>query len=478
MSSDVRRLGKHTVVYGAGYVLTRMIPFFLLPFYTHHINRADLGVVGLIYAAIGFLNIIYHYGLDSAFLRFFSKKESPYRPEQVFSTALISLFVTGIFFTAMLYGGAGFVSRLLLQDDAYAVHIRWASLVLFLDTLINIPLHYLRMVNKPLHFTTVNLLNVTVNFAMNILFIRYLHKDIEFVFISNVIASAFTLLLLSPLVVKNWQGKPPPGLWKALVRFGLPFIPGGLASMVMELIGRYMLKWYTDLDTVGLYFAGYKLGIFMLVVITAYKFAWQPFFLNKGNDPDAPQLFARIMTYFLALLLLLFLAVSFFIREIITFELFGISFFGSDYWGAEPVVPVILAAYIFLGIYMNLLPAIYFSERTGVIPIISGSAALVNVLFNMLLIPKSGMMGAAWATFIAYAWMAFFTFILTHKWYPVPYQWAKLWGLTASALLIFFLRIQFFPESILFRAGLILAFIGSLFLMNIISPKQLREFKK
>ncbi|MCK5519920.1 MAG: oligosaccharide flippase family protein, partial [Candidatus Marinimicrobia bacterium] len=386
-----------------------MIPFFLLPFYTHHLSLADFGVLKLIYAAIGFMNIMFHYGMDSAFLRFFVKKDENFGKKEVITHSFISLFITGLVMAVLIWKNGQNISLLLFDNAAYSQLIRYAAFILLFDTLFNIPLHYLRMANKAVIFNLVNILNVSLNFSLNIYFIHYMHKGLEYILLSNLIASLLTLLLVSPVIVKNFSFQFSPKLWKQMILFGLPFIPGGLASMTLELIGRYMLQWMTDLETVGLYSSGYQLGIFMLVIITAYKFAWQPFFLNKGNDPDAPQTFARIMTLFLSVLGAVYLSVSFFIHDILRFSILGNTFFGESYWAAEPIVPVILAAYIFLGIYMNLLPAIYFSEKTWIIPIISGSAALVNIGINYFLIPIQGMMGAAWATFIAYVWMALLT---------------------------------------------------------------------
>jgi len=472
-SSDIRRLGSHTVIYGAGYVLTRMIPFLLLPFYTHHISSAEYGVLQLVYAAVGFMNIVYHYGMDSAFLRFYVKKDADFDGRDVFTRSFVSLLLSGSLFSSLIYFAAEPLSLFLLESEAYSGMIRLGAAILVVDTLFNIPLHYLRMVNKPLVFNAVNLLNVALMFALNILFIRGMGRGIEYVLVSNLAASLLSLFLLLPVILRNLRFRRTQGLWKKMLLFGLPFIPGGLASMTLELIGRYMLQRMTDLETVGLYSAGYKLGIFMLVIITAYKFAWQPFFLNKGDDPDAAQVFARIMTFFLYVLLSVFLAVSFFIRDILRMRVFGVHFFDESYWLAADIVPIVLAAYIFLGIYMNLLPAIYFSEKTWSIPLFSGSAAAVNILCNLFLIPAYGMTGAAWSAFAAYAWMAVLTWAVTRHWYPIPYQMKQLLILSVAAVAAFFGGQYLFPL-LWFKGLLLLLFILLPFKTGIIRfPEQL-----
>ncbi|MCK5520877.1 MAG: oligosaccharide flippase family protein [Candidatus Marinimicrobia bacterium] len=473
-SSDIKQLGSHTIIYGVGYVITRMIPFFLFPFYTHYIARADYGVVQLIYSTIGFMNIIFHYGLDTAFLRFFVKKDENFGRKEVFTHAFMSLLFTGVIFSSLIWKNSGHISLLLFDVENYGRLIQYSGVILLLNALTNIPLYYLRMVNKAVTFNLLNILNVILTFSLNVYFIHFLNKGIEYILISNIIASLVTLFMEFPIIIINFSFKIPRSLWKKMILFGLPFIPGGLASMILEMIGRFMLQRMTDLETVGLYLSGYKLGIFMLIVITAYKFAWQPFFLNKGDDPEAPGIFARIMTFFLAVLGAVYLAVAFYIHDILRLRIFGINIFDESYWGAEPIVPIILAAYIFLGIYMNLVPAIYFTEKTWVIPLFSGSAAIVNILLNYLLIPVWGMIGAAWATLIAYFWMAFLTWFITRKWYPIPYEWKNLFVIAMGVIVLSFAYFYFEPTSLLIKLLLLSLYIVLLFsTKTLISPRKI-----
>jgi O-antigen/teichoic acid export membrane protein len=466
MAGDIRKLGSQTLVYGSGYIVTRMLNFFLLPFYSHVFHPSEYGVASLVFSGIAFLNIIYHYGLDSAFLRFYTKK-GDYKREEAFSAAFFSLLITGLVLSLIIFFNGDFISRIFLGSPEYGKIIRLASGILFMDTLVNIPLHTLRMNDKALSFTLINLANVILNMSLNIWLIRFRGLGLEGIFWANISASSLSLILLLPVLKRNLQTVFNTALFKKMLRFGLPFVPGGIASMVLELIDRYMLRIMTDYETVGLYSAGYKLGIFMLIVVMGYKFAWQPFFLNKADDSQAPAIFARVFTVFNVLMAVVFLGVTLFIHEFITLTIFGFSVFGEQYWQAEHIVPIILGAYIFLGMYINFLPSIYFSEKTGIIPVISGSAAGLNVILNYFLIRAFGMTGAAWATFISYLWMAGLTYFVVRRWYFIPYNWKKVlltYGLLGLVLMLYFAGNVQNPYE---KAGLFLVYTGSLFIFKI-----------
>ncbi|MCF7833379.1 MAG: oligosaccharide flippase family protein [Candidatus Marinimicrobia bacterium] len=443
VKQDIIRLSKQTLVYGIGYVAARMINFLLLPFYSYHISPEAYGAVSLIYAFIAFLNIFYHYGLESAFLRFYSRtgKAEGHGEKEVFSTVLSSLLITSIAFSALIWLFAPVLSRGILSSPDYTHIIRMTAGILFLDAMYLIPLHYLRINNKALIFTLITLVNVLINVSLNIYLIRYRGMGIEGVFISNMVASAFSFLVLIPVVIKNFNGQFSRSLWKKLILFGLPFVPSGLSSMIIELSDRYMLQWFKGLEDVGLYSAGHKLGIFMMLVVMAFRFAWQPFFLQKHDDPAAPRLFSKIMTWFVFLMTIVFLLVSFFIKEIVSFEIMGRHIIAQSYWAGITVVPLILAAYLFNGIYINFHPAIFYTGKTWVISVIVGIAAAINIVLNLILIPQVGMIGAGISSLSAYVFMAVCTYFVVRKWMPVVYEWGNLaimFVLTLSLTIIFF----------------------------------------
>ena len=445
VKKDIIRLSKQTLVYGIGYVAARMINFLLMPFYSYHISPEEYGVVSLVYAFIAFLNIFYHYGLESAFIRYYSKAGTSegYDKKDVFTTVYTSILLSSIAFSLMIWITAPTLSQLILHSDTYVHIIRMTAGILFLDAMYLIPLHYMRINNKAIIFTLITLINVFINVGLNVYLIRFRGMGIDAVFISNFIASAFSFLVLLPVVFKNINGKVSSGLWKKMILFGLPFVPSGLSSMIIELSDRFMLQWYEGFEAVGLYSAGHKLGIFMMLIVMAFRFAWQPFFLQKHDDPTAPRLFSKIMTWFVFLMTIVFLLVSFFIKEIVAFEIFGRHIIEQSYWPGIVVVPLILAAYLFNGIYINFHPAIFYTGKTWVISIVVAIAASINVLLNLLLIPKIGMIGAGISSLSAYVFMAVCTYFIVRKWIKVPYEWFDLglmFIMTLSLSLYYFIH--------------------------------------
>ena len=260
------------------------------------------------------------------------------------------------------------------------------------------------------------------------------YKDcgLDGVFISVTIASAFTTFSVLLTSLRYIRFKFKNKIVKSLLRFGLPFLPAGLSTIAMESLDRYLLSVLTNADTVGIYSVGYKLGIFMLLITTAFQYAWQPFFLKSGNHPESKDLFATIFNYFMVVTTFAWLLITLFLPEIINFKIGKFWLIGPEFHEAKTIVPIILMAYLFQGAYLNFLPGIYFKEKTHYIPLITGVGALVNLVINLILIPVYGMFGAAFATLIGHGTIAIVTFFVARRMFPVPYDWLKILRLTTS----------------------------------------------
>lgn len=323
-------------------------------------------------------------------------------------------------------------------------------------------------------FIFIKTLNVVTTFSLNIYLVAYLKKGITGIFISALAASLITTLAVFVVTMTFLRPKFSLPLARDYLAFGLPFVPAGLSSIAMEMIDRYILLVLKDTATVGIYSAGYKLGIFMLLLTTAFNYAWQPFFLKIGKGTDARLLFARIFTYFTLTTLLVWVILTGFIHELIRFRIAGYSIIGPTFYGAEPVVPIVLLAYVFQGVYLNFLPGIYFEKKTKVIPLITGAGALINIGLNFLLIPSYGITGAAVATTGAYFSMAVLTFFVTRRFFSVPYEWQKIVRISLSAAVAISV-IYLFNGSILVKLVGISLYIVGVFTMRILSPEERKQ---
>ncbi|MEJ2618577.1 MAG: polysaccharide biosynthesis C-terminal domain-containing protein [Ignavibacteriaceae bacterium] len=257
---------------------------------------------------------------------------------------------------------------------------------------------------------------------------------IEAVLVSNVAASLTSFILLLPTISEKLKFKLNRDLIKRLLKFGLPYFPAGLASMLVQGIDRPILSHLTDLSTVGIYNACYKLGIFMMLFVNMFQFAWQPFFLQNADEKDAKELFSKVLTYFTIAGSVVLVFLSLFIDNIVTFKIFGRSLIAPSYWSGLSIVPVILFGYLFNGIYVVFTAGIYIKEKSIYVPFITGLGALVNIVVNFTLIPSMGMMGAAFATLASYVVIAAGFFIVTQKFYKINYEY---WKITKIFFLIF-----------------------------------------
>ena len=423
--SSLIQLGKQSVVYGFGHFITRFINFLLLPLYTHRLAPEEYGVVSLIYAFIAFANILFTHGMDVAYMRFQGLEKTEENKKTIFSTSFIWLLMSTLLLGSFMY----FVSQNLASITVgieYTKLIQLAIGILAFDTLMALPKVLLRLENKPYHFIFLELSHVIIVLGLNIWWIGIQQLSIDYIFISNLIASGVVFLLIVPKIIQNMELRFNPGWWKYLFIFALPYIPSGMASILNELIDRYMIKWLVDENAVGLYSASYRLGIFMLIIVMAFKFAWQPYYLRQADKEDAPQLFAQAGTYFLLVTSFLFLFLTFFIEYLVQIPIGSSPIISPIYWASLSIVPVVLLAYIFLGVFLVQLPGIYIKKKNGWIPILNGTAALINIMTNFLLIPKYGYKSAAVATLIGYCVMVLLQYVVIKRFYPLTWEWKRV----------------------------------------------------
>lgn len=447
MIDKIKSLGADTAVYGVSTIIGRFLNFLLVPFYTNVLSTSQYGIVATVYSYIAFMNIIYIYGMESAYFKYASTREIG-NDKQIFSTPFFSILITSLILSGLIFINAGHLSSIIEVPVQFEDTIKYSAIILLLDSLSIIPFAALRLQRKVKMFATIKLVNIVVNVAANVVLLLRYHTGVEGIFISGVIASAVTLALLLPEILGRLSFDFLGKLYNALLKFGLPYIPAGLAAMMVQVIDRPILLAMTNESTVGIYQANYRLGIFMMLVVSMYDYAWRPFFLTHANDLDAKQLFSKILTYFTLFSSILILLVSLYIDDVVKFKIFGRFIINPAYWSGLGIVPIVLLGYLFNGIFVNLMAGIYIEKKTSHLPYITGIGAAINVIVNLLLIPKFGMFGAAWATFFAYAGMALAIYIVSQKYYPVKYELGQLLkiGVATGVVIIgFAYRNELFP---------------------------------
>jgi O-antigen/teichoic acid export membrane protein len=481
MIEKVFRLGKETAIYGLSSIVGRFLNFLLVPFYTNYLTPDEYGVVSNIYAYVAFIFVVYGYGMDSAYMRFVSTLEMGDK-KQNFSTPFFSLVGTSILFSLVIYFSATPVASLIGGPDAQSGLIRYAAWILFFDTLSIVPFAYLRMENKAKMFAGLRILNIFINVVLTILLLVVLHMKMEAVFTANLLASALTFLVLLWFAFPQLTFRFSRPLYREFLRFGLPYIPAGLAGIAIQVIDRPIVRALTNDATLGVYQANYRLGVLMMLVVGMFDYAWRPFFLTHAKDADAKELFAKVFTYLVSLMMLVFVGVSLFIDDLVRVHLFGRYFIHPSYWGGLSIVPVVLLAYIFTGAYVNFVVGVYLEKKTKYLPFATGAGALVNVAANYVLIPRLGIMGAAIATLLSYIVMAIGIYFPSQRLYHVRYEWGRIARLSAAALIAFLAYSVLHPEpgsayGIIVKFLICCAFVVLVLLLRVFDRSDLEQTK-
>lgn len=477
MIDKLKSLSKDTLIYGTSTILGRFLNFLFVPIYTNLFLPSEFGIVANIYAYIAILNVFFTIGLESGYFKFASTLEVGSQKEN-FSHPFIGIFCNSLILSGLLFiFSSGFTSIFQIAESR-EVLLKYTALILFFDAMSTVPFAYLRLEHKPVKFAVIRFVNISATVLFNVLFIVVLKKGIEYVFISNVIASVLTFILLVPIILKNLKISFNKKLVNELLRFSLPYIPAGISANIIQVVNRPILTALTNDSTVGVFQANYRLGIFMMLFVSMFEFAWRPFFLQNAKDPNAKQLYAKVMTLFLTVAAVLFIFLTLFIENIVSIPLPGRGYLvGKAYWGGLSIVPVILLAYVFYGIYVNLLAGIYIEKKTKYLIYITGSAAVINIAANFILIPVIGMMGAATATLISYIVEVIGIYYIAQKYYRIEYEFKKIvfiFILLITAFISFFFLKYF--DYLLLKIAIFIVITSFIFVLKIVDIKILKRF--
>jgi len=479
MREKIKQLTKDTALYGISTMVGRFLNFLLVPFYTNIFPPTEYGIVANLYALIALLNIFFLYGLDSSYLKYAASDDFQDK-KKVFSSSFLTLIISSIVLTGILFSAGKYINKIFAVPDQYNYLLTITGFIILFDALSVLPFIYLRVARRAGKFSAIKIANIVLSIILNVVLILIMKQGIEAIFISNLIASGITFLILMPDILSQLKIEIDLSVLKRMMKFGIPYLPGGLAAMLMSVIDRPIVEHLTDLKTLGIYNANYKLGIFMMLFVSMFQYAWQPFSLQHAKDKDAKELFSKVFTMFTVAETFILLFLSLFINDLATFSIHGKSLIGAAYWSGLSIVPIILAGYLFNGFYINFSAAIYIKEKSSAVPLLMGAGAVTNVVANILLIPILSITGAAIATLAAYAVMAVGYYFVSQKHFPITYEWKKIGNIffLLIAVAVLFYSVRFFGMVQLFyKIGLLLMFIGGLFGLNIIPPNEVKIMK-
>ncbi len=418
--------------------------------------------------------------MDSAYLKFAAFKDVGDEKDN-FSTPYITILFTSLIFSLLITLNVNLIAVSLRIPAEYIYLIPVASLLLIFDSLSVIPYLKLRLERKAGRFSAYRIINILVNIFLNIYLILFRKWGVEAILLSNVAASLVSLVLVLPEIFKYIRFKIHFTLLKRLMKFGLPYLPAGFAVMIVQVIDVPILEKLTDLQTVGIYKANYKMGIFMMLFVNMFQYAWQPFFLTNAKEENAKQMFAKVFTYFTLVGSIILVVLSLFIADIAHLKISGYSLIGSEYWSGLNIIPIILFAYLINGMYVIFSAGIYIEEKSMYVPFISGAGALMNVIANFLLIPVWGISGAAIATLLSYLVMTLGYYFVTQKFYKIDYEFNRVFRILSGIFItaiIYYLLIDTEFFTIYFKILLLILFFAYTFLFAVDKNEMMHLRKK
>lgn len=466
-----KKLFQNTFIYGVATVIPRMLSVILVPLYTGVLENTSFGDYSIIFSYFVIFNVILAYGMETAFFRFYNKETDK---SQVIQTSTWSIIVSTTVFVVLAYLFKSSIQEFTRIGFQNLELIIW---ILALDALAIIPFAWLRANSKPVKFAIIKTINVAVNLGLNVFFLLYLKDlaesnaffnfiytpnfEVSYIFISLIIASGITLLLLTPFY-KRLQFQFDWSLWKSMMKYALPVLIAGVAFSINEVVDRLflerMLPENIAKEQIGIYSACYKLGMFMTLFATAFRLGIEPFFFSHASSKNPKTAYAMITKYFVIVGTIILLFVIVFV------DLFKVLLIQDEsYWEAMKIVPIILLANLFLGIYHNLSVWYKVTDKTQYGAYISSIGAVFTIGINLWLIPMIGYVGSAFATLTAYGSMMLISFFLGQKHYAIPYKYGKMLIYLCVSIVFSLISFYYFRENYSVGISLILLFCLGVF---------------
>ncbi|MFD0964425.1 MATE family efflux transporter [Pseudofulvibacter geojedonensis] len=474
--SVLKRFFKDTFIYGLAIVLPRLINFLLTRLYTGVFKNEQFSENTVFYVYAAFFNVLFTYGMETAFFRFFSQHKDQ---EKVLATSFITLTISTLVFGILLFSFATSLAN--LMDINLLSYYILVSIIL-LETLVVLPFAYMRVTGRPIRFAIIKLLNVFIIVGLNILFLAKgfqsetlrsifnFSNEVQYIFTANLIASTIIFICMLPYYMKvKWQLDKT--ILKSLLSYGWPIMIAGIAFVINENLDKLFLD-KLDPHINGAYSACYKIAVFMTLFITAFKMGAEPFFFNQAKAVNAKENYARILKYFTivgAIGLLGIVAYIDLIKDIIIKN--------ESYLFALKIVPVIIIANLFLGIYNNLSIWYKLTDKTRYGMYLSILGAIITIILNFAFVPVYGFMVCAYATLIAYGSMMILSYYLGKKHYPVPYDTKRISIYLIGSIVLSALSFYQFDSNLYIGTLFLCLFLGLVFFLERNELKQILKKK-
>ena len=440
----MKKLLNETIIYGIGAILPRVITFLLNPLYIHYIDREAFSVFTSLYSWIALINVVLTFGFETSFFRFSTEKENE---KKAFDTSFWFIFgLASVFLISILAFSAPL--SLILDYAKNPEYLRWFAFIAFFDAICVIPFAWLRFHNMPIKYSVIRIASILVQTVSVVTLFIFVPKStsenlgldgqVSYPFISNLLGSLATFLLLLPIILKI-RFRFSKELFSRMIKYSWPIMIAGLAFQVNENYDKITQYYNISKADAGAYGGCYKLAVLMTLFVTAYRMGIEPYFFKQMNNANAKENYAKITEYFSFFASIVAMGI---IANVSWLKKFFIT--DSSYWSAIDIVPIIVIANLCFGIYYNLSTWYKVTDRTKFGTFISWFGACLTIILHFLFLKEYGFMVSAWVTFIAYFSMMILSYFLGQKYYPIPYRVKKISFFLVLLMIFSFISVEFF----------------------------------
>lgn len=483
--STAKKLAGQTAIYGLSTIVQRLLSSVLTPLYTKAYAPGIYGIFTTMFTYASIFNAILSFGMETTFFRYLNKM--PEKKREVYNNGFWAIAILTLAFFLLTFPFPHQIAGLIkigkdTPQSEFERYVKYFIGILVLDNLSVLPFAKLRADGRPMLYAAIKMANVIIMVTLNLIFIYgipfwinhhlggaewlntwYVHGWVGYVFVSNLIASFVTFLMLLPQMA--WvQFKFNGSIFKNMLSYSWPILIANLSYILNEnldklLLGKLLPSNISEYE-LGVYSGCAKLSIFLSIFVQAFRLGVEPFFFSHAKNKNAPQTYARIMTYFVIMVCLMFVGI------IGNVEILKYYVNNHAYWVGLKVVPPLLFGYVSLGVYMNLSVWYKLSDQTKYGLYISGIGALVTIVFNVIFIPKYSYMASAWVSFAAYTIMMIMSYIWGQKNYPIPYNLKKNLTYIIISIILVYLSFYVFKRNIFVGNALLLLFAGGVAVME------------
>ncbi len=452
--ANFKSLASDTIIYGGSNILVRLLNWLLMPYYIRTMSEMEYGVVSQVYSYIGVFLVILTYGLETAFFRFAKNKSLPV----VFTTSIVSIFSTGLLFVVSILVFKHEISIITkIQNTSLLVYV---AFILFIDAISSIIFAKLRLEGKSIKFGLLKLLNVLILIFFNLYFLYwipnyssiyffreinillFLRDESSYVFFSNLIASFSILILLIPEFFNSISSYSFSTL-KQMLKYSYPILIVGITGMININLDKILIPFLSSegFTENAIYSANFKIGVLMAMFTQSFRYAFEPFFFKHHHNTSDTSIYNKILLYFILFGLLIFIGVTF------SMDIINL-FLTESYKRGNVIIPIVLLAQLFSGIYFTLSVWYKISDKTKFGAYMGIIGSLITIVLNFLLYPYLGILGTAISGLVCFSVMVLVSIYLGNKHYKIYYNWNKILYYSGIALIIYFTGIFLLPKLI------------------------------